>query len=155
MWSGSPATATVLGLFEDWDCSVAECELASGDVLVIYTDGITEAGPNEQEEFGEEHLIVTTRKHQRESAAKILDAILDEVHQISRGKQADDMTLIVTGCHSGSEKDPVPRWHVPGPTANVHVRHSICTLMQSSFCSENSDLQQDRLLTPVRLADGF
>lgn len=42
-----PATATVLGLFEDWDCSVAECELASGDVLVIYTDGITEAGPNE------------------------------------------------------------------------------------------------------------
>ena len=51
------ATATVLGLFEEWDCSVAELELAAGDVLVIYTDGISEASPNEEDEFGEERLI--------------------------------------------------------------------------------------------------
>ena len=92
------ATATVLGLFEEWDCTVAECELASGDVLVIYTDGISEAGPNEEEEFGEERLIATTRKHQRQSAGEILDNILSEVQQFSRGEQADDMTLIVATC---------------------------------------------------------
>ena len=92
------ATATVLGLFEEWDCGVAECELASGDVLVIYTDGISEAGPNEDEEYGEERLIATTRTHRRESAGKILDAILGEVQQFSRGRQADDMTLIVARC---------------------------------------------------------
>ena len=92
------ATATVLGLFEEWDCAVAECELASGDVLVIYTDGISEAGPNEEEEFGEERLIVTTRKHQRQSAGEILDNILSDVQQVSRGRQADDMTLIVASC---------------------------------------------------------
>jgi sigma-B regulation protein RsbU (phosphoserine phosphatase) len=92
------ATATVLGLFEEWDCTVAECELAPGDVLVIYTDGISEAGPNKQEEFGEERLIATTRKHQRQSAGEILDNILSEVQQVSRGEQADDMTLIVAAC---------------------------------------------------------
>ena len=92
------ATATVLGLFEEWDCTVGEYQLASGDVLVIYTDGISEAGPNEEEEYGEERLIVTTRNHQRQSAGEILDNILSEVQQFSRGRQADDMTLIVASC---------------------------------------------------------
>ena len=92
------ATSTVLGLFEEWDCTVAECELASGDVLVIYTDGISEAGPNEEEEFGEERLIATIRKYQQQSAGEILDNILSDVQQVSRGRQADDMTLIVATC---------------------------------------------------------
>jgi sigma-B regulation protein RsbU (phosphoserine phosphatase) len=92
------ATATVLGLFEEWDCTVAECQLASGDVLVIYTDGISEAGPNEAEEFGEAGLIVTTRKHRQQSAGEILDNILSAVQQFSRGRQADDITLIVARC---------------------------------------------------------
>ncbi len=88
----------MLGLFEKWDCTVAECELAPGDVLVIYTDGISEAGPNEEEEFGEQRLIATIRNHQRQSAGKIMDNILNEVQQVSRGRQADDMTLIVATC---------------------------------------------------------
>jgi sigma-B regulation protein RsbU (phosphoserine phosphatase) len=92
------ATATVLGLFEEWDCGAAECELAPGDVLVIYTDGISEAGPNEDEEYGEERLIVTTREHPLRSAKEILDGILTDVQQASRGRQADDMTLIVATC---------------------------------------------------------
>jgi serine phosphatase RsbU (regulator of sigma subunit) len=76
----------------------AEYELASGDVLVIYTDGITEAGPTEEEEFGEERLIVTAPMYQQQPAAKILDNILSDVQQFSRGRQADDMTLIVASC---------------------------------------------------------
>jgi len=89
------ATATVLGLFEEWNCTVAERDLASDDVLVIYTDGISEAGPNEEEEFGEERLMTTIRKHARQPAAEVLDNILSDVQQLSRGRQADDMTLIV------------------------------------------------------------
>jgi len=92
------ATATVLGLFEEWDCVVADCEVAYGDVLVIYTDGISEAGPNEEEEYGEERLIATIRKHQQQAAREILDEILRDVQQFSRGRQADDMTLIVARC---------------------------------------------------------
>jgi serine phosphatase RsbU (regulator of sigma subunit) len=67
-------------------------------MLVIYTDGISEAGPNEEEEYGEERLIATIRKHQRQSAGEILDNILGDVQQFSRGRQADDMTLIVGRC---------------------------------------------------------
>ena len=92
-WLG--ATATVLGLFEEWDCTVAERELSPGDVLVIYTDGISEAGPNEDEEFGEERLVSSVRLHQRQSASEILDGLLTEVQTFSQGEQADDMTLIV------------------------------------------------------------
>ena len=95
------ATATVLGLFEEWDCTVVECELASGDVLVIYTDGISEAGESddgEHEEFGEERLLAAIGRHQQQPAGEILDGILDAVQQFSPGQQADDMTLIVARC---------------------------------------------------------
>ena len=89
------ATATVLGLFEEWECMVAQRQLAPGDVLVIYTDGISEASPNEEDEFGEERLQDVVRRRQSQSADEILDAILRDVQQFSQGEQADDMTLIV------------------------------------------------------------
>ncbi len=37
------STCTVLGLFKEWDCSVEECRLFAGDVVVFYTDGVTES----------------------------------------------------------------------------------------------------------------
>ncbi len=89
------ATATVLGLFEEWDCTVAELQLAAGDVLVIYTDGLSEASPNEDDEFGEERLIEAARSHRQRSADEVLEAILTQVQEFSQGEQADDMTLIV------------------------------------------------------------
>ena len=92
------ATATVLGLFEEWECTITECELSCGDVLVIYTDGISEAGPNEEQEFGEECLILAIQKYRQQPAREILDNILNDVQQVSRGRQADDMTLIVASC---------------------------------------------------------
>jgi serine phosphatase RsbU (regulator of sigma subunit) len=92
------ATATVLGLFEEWDCSVVELELAAGDVLVIYTDGISEASPNEEDEFGEERLIEAARNGREQSADEVLEAILSQVQEFSQGEQADDMTLIVARC---------------------------------------------------------
>ncbi len=94
-----PATATVLGLFEEWDCGVAERQLAPGDVLVIYTDGISEAASStDAEEFGDERLIQNVRAHQEQAAPEILEAIIAEVQRFSRGEQADDMTLIVARC---------------------------------------------------------
>ena len=94
-----PATATVLGLFEEWDCSVAERQLGAGDVLVIYTDGISEAAPSEEaEEFGDERLIQSVRTHGSKSADEMLEAIIAEVQSFSQGHQADDMTLIVARC---------------------------------------------------------
>src|SRR5205814_6925717 len=48
------STCTVLGLFKDWDCSISECHLLSGDILALCTDGITESFNPVGEEFGEQ-----------------------------------------------------------------------------------------------------
>ena len=93
------ATATVLGLFEDWDSPVGERQLAAGDVLLIYTDGISEAAPSEDaEEFGEDRLIEEMRADYDKSASQMLEGIISEVQRFSQGEQADDMTLIVARC---------------------------------------------------------
>jgi len=90
------ATATVLGLFEDWDCDVAERQIAAGDVLVIYTDGISEAAASEEsEEFGDARLAQSVRRHCGKAADEMMDSIIMEVQEFSQGEQADDMTLIV------------------------------------------------------------
>src|SRR5882724_6560339 len=59
------STCTVLGLFKDWECSVAECELSTGDTLALYTDGITESCNRAGEEFGEQRLIDLLRGHRQ------------------------------------------------------------------------------------------
>src|ERR1039457_4878468 len=63
------ATATVPGLFSDWECSVAEARLEAGDVLSIYTDGITETTGESLEEFGEVRLLETLRKNRELEAS--------------------------------------------------------------------------------------
>ncbi len=56
------ATTTVVGLFPDWKCSVAEVQLKTGDVLAIYTHVITETTGHNGEEFGEGRLLEILRK---------------------------------------------------------------------------------------------
>jgi hypothetical protein len=63
------ATTTVLGLFPDWKCSVAEVQLKTGDGLAIYTDGITETTGHNGEEFGEGRLLEILRKRVNLEAA--------------------------------------------------------------------------------------
>jgi serine phosphatase RsbU (regulator of sigma subunit) len=91
-------TATVLGLFDNWTCSVAETALAPGDMLVLYTDGVTEATNLQGEEFGECRLIGTLRLHADLPAPAVLQAIETAVQQFSQGEQADDITVVVARC---------------------------------------------------------
>ena len=89
------STSTLLGLFKDWDCSMGEHELFPGDVLVLYTDGITEAVNDRGEEFGEQSLIESLRQHQELSSPALLAAIVDGVRRFSPQEQHDDVTAIV------------------------------------------------------------
>jgi serine phosphatase RsbU (regulator of sigma subunit)/predicted enzyme related to lactoylglutathione lyase len=89
------STATVLGVFKNWDCSVGETELCPGDTLALYTDGITEAFNDAGDEFGEERLISALRRHRGLSPCELLDAVVHEVRQFSPREQRDDITLIV------------------------------------------------------------
>src|SRR5579872_370199 len=89
------STATVLGMFEQWECSLAETRLAPGDLLTIYTDGVVEAMNALDEEFGEAGLLQTLRKNRQQCSQAILDAILADVHDFASGEQSDDLTLVV------------------------------------------------------------
>ena len=77
-------------------------ELAPGEIIVLYTDGITEAvGPAAEEDdyeamFGEEALFAVLRRSRHLPAAGIKDAILDAVSIHTSGvAQSDDITLVV------------------------------------------------------------
>jgi len=88
-------TSTLLGLFKEWDCSMREQELSPGDVLVLYTDGVTEATDFRGEEFGERYLIESLRQHRELSCQALLGTIVDGVRQFSAQEQHDDITAIV------------------------------------------------------------
>ena len=89
------STATVLGVFKKWDCTISETQISSGDVLALYTDGITESFNDAGEEFGEERLTAALCRHRSLSSADLLNAVVDEVRQFSPREQHDDITLIV------------------------------------------------------------
>ena len=65
-----------------------------GDVLVIYTDGITEAVDAHGEEFGVKRLIEAVRARRGINPQALVGEIFEAVHQFSQGPQADDLTLI-------------------------------------------------------------
>jgi serine phosphatase RsbU (regulator of sigma subunit)/catechol 2,3-dioxygenase-like lactoylglutathione lyase family enzyme len=92
------STGTVLGLFEEWDCSIGERRLFPGDSLTLYTDGITESFNDVGEEFGEHRLVEALRRHRDSSSPALLQTIVDEVREFGRHEQHDDITLIVAKC---------------------------------------------------------
>jgi serine phosphatase RsbU (regulator of sigma subunit) len=92
------STATLLGLFRDWDCHIADCELKPGDLLALYTDGVTEAYNDSGEEFGEHSLIERMRRHRELPCLKATTAIADEVRNLNSREQHDDITLILAKC---------------------------------------------------------
>jgi serine phosphatase RsbU (regulator of sigma subunit)/predicted enzyme related to lactoylglutathione lyase len=89
------STGTVLGLFEDWDCMLKEQQLCLGDVLLLYTDGMTESFNDSGEEFGEPRLIEALQRHRGASAQTLIASLLDEIRQFNPREQQDDITLIV------------------------------------------------------------
>jgi sigma-B regulation protein RsbU (phosphoserine phosphatase) len=87
---------TVLGLIEDAQYEQGVIHLAPQDVLVAYTDGITEAENSFDEQFGERRLIEVVQQSLGKPPDEILQAILMAVHDwVDVGEPQDDMTLIV------------------------------------------------------------
>lgn len=93
-------TCTVLGLFRDWDCSVAEERLFAGDTLALYTDGVTESFNDAGEEFGERRLVEALRRHRELPPKDLLASIVGDVREFSPREQHDDITLIVAKCQA-------------------------------------------------------
>ena len=70
--------------------------LSQGDVLLLYTDGVTEAINPEGELFGESRLKDVLSAHQNQTTAEIIDAVLGAVNEFAGNQpQEDDITLLV------------------------------------------------------------
>ncbi len=89
------AGGAVLGVFKDWQYEQGSVELAPGDRLLFFTDGITEATNASAEQFGEERLIELTGALRHRPAAEMRDRILESVSNFCGGRADDDMTLLV------------------------------------------------------------
>jgi phosphoserine phosphatase RsbU/P len=88
-------TAGVIGMFTPWQCETRSVALDEGDLLVVFTDGVTEATSDDDLEFGEERLIEVLQAHRAENAITLLQTVVDEVRTHSGREQFDDLTLIV------------------------------------------------------------
>jgi sigma-B regulation protein RsbU (phosphoserine phosphatase) len=90
-----PATdGMVLGVIADNSYTQTEMHLRPGDRLVLFTDGITEAGSHEGREFGDDRLVQVVIAHRHRSAPEILNEIFREVSAFTSGVFSDDATLI-------------------------------------------------------------
>jgi serine phosphatase RsbU (regulator of sigma subunit) len=96
------STATVLGVFEVWECSVGDVEVRGGDLLVVFSDGVTEAMRGD-EEFGEARLLALLRADDQLRPGEMVCRVVDEVKRFGGSEQWDDVTLVVARCTSAEQ----------------------------------------------------
>lgn len=89
------ASSGVLGLFSHWTFSDHDLMLASGDVLVLMTDGVLEAWNADEEEFGYRRLIDSVISSRVDGAHGIRKRVLEDVTAFCHGQFQDDASLIV------------------------------------------------------------
>jgi len=86
----------LLGAFPGASWPEERMELGVGDLLVLYTDGVTEARPPHlEEEYGERRFQEHLHRKERAGAHEIAESILADVAGYAGADQADDITLIV------------------------------------------------------------
>jgi sigma-B regulation protein RsbU (phosphoserine phosphatase) len=85
-----------LGVIEDVTWEQRTIHLGAGDLLVLYTDGITDAENEQGVFFGEERLLQTIKVHHERSAQGVQDALMAEVHKfVGDASQFDDIALMI------------------------------------------------------------
>ena len=85
----------VLGAFDHCEFDEATVDLRSGDRLVLFTDGITEAGSDDEREFGDEGLLEVVRRERGcIDAAALVEAVFSDAAQFA-GEFHDDATVLV------------------------------------------------------------
>ena len=89
------STAPVVGMLENWDGIVDEVALKPGNVLVMFTDGVTEAKNPAADDFGYDRLIQTIKNCFSLKPACVAEAVLQAVQVFSGFRRQDDVTVVV------------------------------------------------------------
>ncbi|MDW7682031.1 MAG: PP2C family protein-serine/threonine phosphatase, partial [bacterium] len=90
----------IIGVQSDFNYVKNTVKLSPGDMLVFYTDGVTEAFNTSVEEFGEQKLIEIILDYPFRTAEELRNLIYEEVIRFTEGTaQYDDLTLIVVSIY--------------------------------------------------------
>ena len=88
-------TGTVLGMLPELSYTEATAQVNRGDLLAIFSDGVTEATDGDDVEFGEDRLSEILREHRQESAERVVDVTVERLKSWSGNAPDDDITLVV------------------------------------------------------------
>jgi sigma-B regulation protein RsbU (phosphoserine phosphatase) len=92
-------TDMIVGVLHGRPYEAQERQLCPGDVLVLYTDGVTEAFNTDHEMFETERLVEVVHAHATASAQELVEAIESGVTTFAgQAPQSDDLTLLVMRC---------------------------------------------------------
>ncbi len=95
-WHELKSSGMALGILEDAHFTQHAAQLAAGDALMLYTDGLTDALNPNGERFGRERLMAVLRDAHGKDAAAIADALERAMESFTAGSAAfDDMTCVV------------------------------------------------------------
>lgn len=92
----------LLGVFPDWKYEDSSVDLKPGDLLLLFTDGITEAMAPDGEEFGEDRLIAAATASPGQTIRDVQSQLLGQVKSFCNSQMSDDATLILIAVPGGS-----------------------------------------------------
>jgi serine phosphatase RsbU (regulator of sigma subunit) len=100
-----PRTGIPLGVFEGQTWEQGMVQFAPGDVLVLYTDGVTDAQDEREAFFGEERVLESARANLGRPAQDVQDGLITAVHRFMGDvPQFDDITIMVVVRDSPEEQ---------------------------------------------------
>lgn len=94
-------TGAAIGLVEEFQIGTETVTLAQGDILLLYTDGVTEAMNTEEDQFGRERLAALVHQAAELPAKELVQAVRQEVQAFTDGEALADDTTIVVGKANG------------------------------------------------------
>jgi sigma-B regulation protein RsbU (phosphoserine phosphatase) len=111
-------TDIVIGIDDQASYRDTEAEVAAGDKVFLYTDGVTDELNQDDEPYGEKRLITVLRQNYASSLEDIADAVHRSVLQFTGGRPQDDLTALAievtrvafrNGCNPSSGKTQASR----------------------------------------------
>jgi sigma-B regulation protein RsbU (phosphoserine phosphatase) len=94
-WDVLGSTGTVLGILEGLTYPQKSCSIGPGDLLVLYTDGVTEAEDPSGQFYDERNLVNAVDRLASLPAQELVDRLAEELDRFSSGPPSDDRTLVV------------------------------------------------------------
>jgi serine phosphatase RsbU (regulator of sigma subunit) len=90
------AGGVVLGLFEGATFDEEQVQLDAGDLLMLFSDGVTEAMNESGEEFGDDRLVACVRDSHGRDPQTVLEEVVDKVREFcGEANQSDDITMMI------------------------------------------------------------